>query len=87
MTITSFSLIILKCSLAGLGGAIYSPRGSIVYTYAWSLRTMSNNLAEAYALLQGLILAMGLGLSNHCVIGDYSIIIKHMIMGSLSSNF
>jgi ribonuclease HI len=43
---------------------------------------LSNNLAESYALLQGLIIAKSLNLQNLIVIGDSLIIIKHMVQGT-----
>jgi hypothetical protein len=39
-------------------GAITSPGGTTVLTYAWGLSIASNNVVESYALMQGLKLAI-----------------------------
>lgn len=38
-------------------GINFSPEGHQVNTFSWNLGMLSNNLAESYALLQGLIIA------------------------------
>jgi hypothetical protein len=41
----------------GVGGAIRNPRGQLMDTYSWNLGIVSNNVAEAYALLKGIQIA------------------------------
>jgi ribonuclease HI len=53
-------------------------RGKQELTYAWGLGTTTNNQAEAYTLLQGLLLINASRVRTLIVIGDSSIIIKLM---------
>jgi ribonuclease HI len=46
----------------------------------------TNNQAEAYALLQGLLLAKESSIKSLIIIGDSSIIIKSMVMKSIPSD-
>jgi ribonuclease HI len=49
--------------VAGAGGVLYGPGGNLESTFAWSIGHSSNNQVEAYALLQGLILAKAQGIT------------------------
>jgi ribonuclease HI len=51
-----------KTSVASAGGVIFIPKGHLAYTFSWNLGTLSNNLVESYALLQGLTIAKSLNL-------------------------
>jgi ribonuclease HI len=62
------------------------PRGKHESSFAWGLGESMNNQDEAYALLQGLHLAIELGVKNLIVIGDSSVIIKLMLSQSPSSD-
>jgi ribonuclease HI len=55
-------------------------------SYSWSLSTHSNNLVEAYGLLQGMKIAKLLNIHNLVVIGDSFLIIKYIQQGTFSSD-
>jgi hypothetical protein len=42
---------------AGAGGVLYSPRGNRLLDFSWNLGKTTNNMAEAYAIYQGILLA------------------------------
>jgi ribonuclease HI len=48
-------------------------------TFAWGLGIASNNLAEAYALMQGLRLAIEANIQSLIVVGDSKLIIGKMV--------
>jgi hypothetical protein len=54
------------------GGSLHDLRGTTITFYAWGLRNVSNNLAEAYALCCGLFRTL-------LVFGDSMIFIKALI--------
>jgi hypothetical protein len=43
--------------MESVGGVLHDPRGKIKTTYSWNIGVASNNQAESYALLQGLLIA------------------------------
>lgn len=45
----------LNNRVAGAAGIILDPKGQLETTYAWGLGNSTNNQAEAYALIQGLL--------------------------------
>jgi ribonuclease HI len=61
-----------------VGGVIFSPGGTIRLTFSWSLGTTTNNQVEAYALLQGLLLAQQQGLDSISILGDSKVVINHV---------
>ena len=63
---------------AGAGGLICNSNGDVITEYEWGLGYASNNRAEAFALLQGLIQLQKLGISKATIIGDSAIIIGLM---------
>jgi len=66
--------------VAGVGGVIMSPGGTIELLFAWGLGISSNNTAEVYALLQGLRLAIESSISWLIVVGDLKTIIGKMVL-------
>jgi ribonuclease HI len=72
--------------VAGAGGVILFPRGNKVLSFHWSLGIASNNQAEAYALLQGLLLAKKMNIHSLSVIGDSKLIINHARKGTHPTN-
>jgi ribonuclease HI len=64
--------------VASVGGVIFSPRGTLRLTFSWSLVTITNNQVEAYALLQGLLLARQQGLECISILGDLKVVINHV---------
>ena len=71
---------------AGGGGILLSSENSVLANYAWGLGIMSNNMAEALALWQGLKLAHERNLNSLVVFGDSKLILQSMISKTLSSN-
>ena len=61
---------------SGGEGVILSPSGSIRSSYAWGLGVESNNLAEYYALWQGLRQAIRLSIRKIYVFGDSRITVQ-----------
>lgn len=64
--------------MAGAGGLICNGNGDVLIEYEWGLGHASNNRAEAFALLQGLLQLQKLGISKAIIIGDSAIIIGLM---------
>jgi hypothetical protein len=48
----------MNFGVADAGGSLLNPRGNKITHYVWGLGSASNNIPEAYALFQGLRLAM-----------------------------
>ena len=61
---------------AGGGGVLYGPDEQLKLTYSWNLGTETNNVAEAWALWQGLVQASNLGIQELSVVGDSRVIIQ-----------
>jgi len=72
--------------MAGAGGLICNGNGDVLTEYEWGLGHASNNRAEAFALLQGLLQLQKLGISKAIIIGDSAIIIGLMISNRKSQN-
>ena len=60
---------------SGGGGVILFPSGSNRTSYAWGLGVDSNNVAEFYALWQGLRKAIRLNIRKISVFGDSRIVV------------
>lgn len=71
---------------AGAGGIIYNANGDIKITYEWGLGPLSNNMAEALALYQGLIQLQNLGINTAMVLGDLAAIVSLMVYNRSTSN-
>jgi ribonuclease HI len=71
---------------AGAGGVLYNPRGKRMLCYSWNLGVTTNNMAEAYAMYQGALLAQDRQLSHIIVIGDSKNIIRHFVTGTGPKN-
>ena len=71
---------------AGGGGTLLSSENSVLANYAWGLGIMSNNMAEALALWQGLKIAHEQNLHSLVVFGDSKLIIQFMVSKTLPSN-
>ena len=65
------------------GGVILSPDGNQELSYSWGLGIESNNMAEALALWQGLILAKNHGIKDIVVIGDSRLVSQALNSGNL----
>ena len=61
---------------SGGGGVILFPSGSTRSSYAWGLGVDSNNVAEFYALWQGLRQAIRLNIRKISVFGDSRIVVQ-----------
>ena len=60
--------------------------GNHIVSFEWGLVIMSNNKAEAYALMQGLQLIKKLKIKNVLVFRDSSIVIQMMLNASMTPN-
>jgi ribonuclease HI len=63
---------------SGGGGVILAPSGSTRSTFAWGLGVQSNNIAEFYALWQGLRQSLSLNIQNISVFGDSKLVVQAM---------
>jgi ribonuclease HI len=61
---------------AGSGGVILCENGSIISSFHWGLGTSTNNIAESSGLLQGLRIALTLGITKLTVFGDSKLLIQ-----------
>jgi ribonuclease HI len=68
---------------ARAGGAMFSPRGNQELTFSWSLGKATNNQAEAYALLQGILLAKQHEFNSLIILGDLKVVINDVRKHSL----
>ena len=57
------------------GGVVIDPNGKVVIEYCWNIGYDSNNMAEAYGLLQGLKQLQKKGVDEVMVFGDSRVII------------
>jgi ribonuclease HI len=71
---------------AGAGGVLYIPRGKRMLDYSWNLGVTTNNMAEAYAMYQGVLLAQERKLNNIIIIGDSKNTIRHFVKGTAPKN-
>jgi hypothetical protein len=77
----------IKIGVAGWGGGvILSPGGNHEIKYAWGLGTSTNNQVEAYALLEVLIIYLGIDIQSLSVIGDSKNIIRHSVLKTSPSD-
>jgi ribonuclease HI len=67
---------------AGAGGVLYNPRGKRMLNYSWNLGVTTNNMAETYAMYQGVLLDQERKFNNIIVIGDSKNTIRHFIKGT-----
>jgi hypothetical protein len=51
------SYVSMGLQKAGVGGVLYIPRGNRLLDFSWNLGKTSNNMAEAYVIYQGILLA------------------------------
>lgn len=72
---------------AGLGCCIHDWEGRIVASLDKPLGITSNNLAEVYALIEGLLLCRRLGLDSIEIEGDSTIIVNAVRKGSTPNWF
>ena len=56
-------------------------------TYSWNLGIVSNNVAEAYALLKGIQIAKERHINQLTVIGDSKTIIRHFVKNTAPKNY
>jgi ribonuclease HI len=61
--------------VVGAGGILLDHGGNAMFHYAWGLGTTTNNIAEAYALYEGLKLAKECNISQLLVFGDSMLIV------------
>ena len=71
---------------AGGGGVLLSNVNSVLANYAWGLGSMTNNMAEALALWQGLKQAHERNLDTLAVFGDSKIVIQALRTKIFPSN-
>jgi hypothetical protein len=67
---------------AGAGGVLYSPRGNQFLDFSWNLGKTSNNMVEAYAIYQGILLAQEQQLKHITIVGDSKNIIHFFVLGT-----
>jgi ribonuclease HI len=75
-----------KLEGATAGGVLYDPRGQIESTHSWNIGPASNNQAEAYALLQSLLIAKSKNIEVLYVVGDSKNTIRHLKLFSLPTD-
>jgi len=59
----------------GVGGVIFSPEGNQELTFSWILGKATNNQEEAYALLQGILLAKKHEFNSLIILRDLKVVI------------
>jgi hypothetical protein len=82
---TSYALMGLKKETqggAGVGGVLYNLRGKCLLDFSLNLGINSNNMAEAYAIYQGIMIAQVQQLNCITIIDDSKNIICYFVMGS-----
>ena len=70
----------------GAGGFICNGNGVLLSEYEWGLGSASNNRAEAFALFQGMLQLLKLGINKANIIGDSSIVIGLMNSNKKAQN-
>lgn len=68
--------------MAGGSGVVFDPGGSTELTYSWSLGHAANNKAEAYALLQGLVLVEARNICRLAILNNSKNTIMHLRLGT-----
>lgn len=68
------------------GGIICDPGGNTIVSFTWGLGQVSNNLAEAYAIWEGIRIAIGMGIQNHSILGDSMMVIRTLIKRNVTGN-
>jgi len=68
--------------VAGGGGILINPKGTIEASYSWGLGRRSNNQAEIYGILQGLIIAKDRVVGDIIILGYPMITIQYIIKGN-----
>lgn len=64
-------------------GVILCPKGKIELSFVWGIGSISSNQVEAYALLQGLMLTKEHHFYSLIVVGDFKLLIHHIVFDSL----
>jgi ribonuclease HI len=54
--------------------------------FSWNLGVTTNNMAEAYTMYQGVLLAQERKLSSIIIVGDSKNIIQHFVKGTTPKN-
>ena len=67
-------------------GGFFTPDDITETTFSWGLGIDTNNIAEALALWQGLLIAKNKGITRLHVLGDSRIVIQAMVEGNLPNN-
>jgi len=70
----------------GVGGVLYRPRGKRLLDFSWNLGINTNNMEEAYAMYQGVLLVQEQQLNSITIVGDSKNIIRHFSMGTTPKN-
>lgn len=65
-----------------MGGVRVHPRGQLELSYSWSLGKTSNNMVKVYSHLQGMSHVVYLQIHKLIILGDSSVIIHHLHLGS-----
>ena len=74
-------------SRCGRGGGVYFILDDIIETtFSWGLGIETNNIVEALALWQGLVIAKNKGVTRLTVLGDSRIVIQAMVEGNLPNH-
>jgi hypothetical protein len=68
------------------GGIIRQSGGLVILKYAWGLRTMTNNEAEAYTLYEGIRHATLKGIRQIIICGDSMILIRAIIKQNIAGS-
>ena len=67
-------------------GVFFTLDGIIEITFSWGLGTETNNMAEALALWQGLVIAKNKGITRLSVLGDSRIVIQAIVEETLPNH-
>ena len=72
--------------MVGGGGVFFTPDGIIETTFSWAIETETNNIAEALALWQELVIAKNKRITNIRVLEYLRIVIQAIVEGSLPNH-
>lgn len=74
-------MYIFSLGVARGRGVLYGPEEVKVAKYSWGSRCMKNKQGEAYALYQGIQLAKEKQVTSLIVLGDFLLLIQHLVKG------
>lgn len=72
--------------MAGAGGNLQDPGGNRIAPFAWGLVNVSNNIAEAYSLWEGVSIAREERMTNIMILGDSMVVVRTIIDRTMTAN-